>query len=150
MLARISSASLVQRSRTQIARFGVLSNCHLGNQIAEHIGGSGTRTEAGGQSRNVTFRCGRIAPNRLLHGGQAYWPPPCSSKQACTSLRCCVLSATRTRYVPPRQLAASRRPVCASTSTAVLAGPGVVMGFGAIDTGELPADLTAPGGALVG
>jgi hypothetical protein len=40
MLARISSASLVQRSRTQIARFGVLSNCHLGNQIAEHIGGS--------------------------------------------------------------------------------------------------------------
>jgi hypothetical protein len=29
MLARISSASLVQRSRTQIARFGVLSNCHL-------------------------------------------------------------------------------------------------------------------------
>jgi hypothetical protein len=39
MLARISSASLVQRSRTQIARFGVLSNCHLGNQIAEHIGG---------------------------------------------------------------------------------------------------------------
>jgi GntR family transcriptional regulator/MocR family aminotransferase len=28
--------------------------------------------------------------------------------------------------------------------------PGVVMGFGAIDTGELPADLTAPRGALVG
>jgi DNA-binding transcriptional MocR family regulator len=28
--------------------------------------------------------------------------------------------------------------------------PGVVMGFGAIDTSELPADLTAPRGALVG
>ena len=28
--------------------------------------------------------------------------------------------------------------------------PGVVMGFDAIDTGELPADLTAPRGALVG
>jgi hypothetical protein len=29
------------RSRTQIARFGVLSNCHLGNQIVEQITSGG-------------------------------------------------------------------------------------------------------------
>jgi hypothetical protein len=64
MLARISSASLVQRSRTQIARFGVLSNCHLGNQIAEHIGGSGRGYLAVG--------------GPLSSPGMAYWMVACS------------------------------------------------------------------------
>ena len=64
MLARISSASLVQRSRTQIARLGVLSNCHLGNQIAEHIGGSGRGYLAVG--------------GPLSSPGMAYWMVACS------------------------------------------------------------------------